>query len=385
MTNQILILAGESGSDRNSRKVKGLDGKRKLADKPPRPVNWGRLMSVVLYVLGGLAVMLGATLVGFGIPIKEFGIGNTLIMSGSVVFTGGLLLFGLAAAVSHLVRLTDLMAARGPARDARSPEPFERVASAAPAGGEGRIPFPTRPKANVPPVAEVRPPLATPAMPAIPADGPAGPSPSPSLAPSLRNPDLAFDDRDEPPKSAVKPPVKPASERAAPAPDMNLPPPPPLPSTFAKPAAPPMPPPPPRPAPTMRPPQPNYFDTVWSGDGKPAPLPEAKDEEGAEFRPVPRFDAPEDVPPPFAPPKAAPPLRPEPPKAETTAETKAAPEPDKPAGEEMHAAAVLKSGVVDGMAYTLYVDGSIEAELPDGTLRFASINALREHLEKGGG
>ena len=44
--------------------------------------------------------------------------------------------------------------------------------------------------------------------------------------------------------------------------------------------------------------------------------------------------------------------------------------------------AILKSGVVDGMGYTLYVDGSIEAELPQGTLRFASINELRSHLEK---
>ena len=44
--------------------------------------------------------------------------------------------------------------------------------------------------------------------------------------------------------------------------------------------------------------------------------------------------------------------------------------------------AILKSGVVDGMAYTLYVDGSIEAELPQGTLRFASINELRDHLSR---
>jgi hypothetical protein len=44
--------------------------------------------------------------------------------------------------------------------------------------------------------------------------------------------------------------------------------------------------------------------------------------------------------------------------------------------------AILKSGVVDGMGYTLYVDGSIEAELPQGTLRFASIDELRSHLEK---
>ena len=33
---------------------------------------------------------------------------------------------------------------------------------------------------------------------------------------------------------------------------------------------------------------------------------------------------------------------------------------------------VLKSGVVEGMAYTLYTDGSIEAKLPEGTVRFAS-------------
>jgi hypothetical protein len=43
---------------------------------------------------------------------------------------------------------------------------------------------------------------------------------------------------------------------------------------------------------------------------------------------------------------------------------------------------VLKSGVVDGMAYTLYSDGSIEAQLPQGTLRFGSITDLRNHIEQ---
>jgi hypothetical protein len=42
---------------------------------------------------------------------------------------------------------------------------------------------------------------------------------------------------------------------------------------------------------------------------------------------------------------------------------------------------VLKSGVVEGMAYTLYSDGSIEAQLPQGTLRFGSMSALRNHIE----
>jgi hypothetical protein len=44
---------------------------------------------------------------------------------------------------------------------------------------------------------------------------------------------------------------------------------------------------------------------------------------------------------------------------------------------------VLRSGVVDGMAYTLFSDGSIEAQLPQGTLRFGSITELRQHLEQG--
>ena len=42
---------------------------------------------------------------------------------------------------------------------------------------------------------------------------------------------------------------------------------------------------------------------------------------------------------------------------------------------------ILKSGVIDGMAYTLYIDGSIEAQLPQGLIRFASIDELRAHLE----
>ena len=54
--------------------------------------------------------------------------------------------------------------------------------------------------------------------------------------------------------------------------------------------------------------------------------------------------------------------------------------PPKPAAER--GPAILKSGVIDGMPYTLYADGSIEAELPQGTVKFASVDALRAHLEK---
>ena len=80
----------------------------------------------------------------------------------------------------------------------------------------------------------------------------------------------------------------------------------------------------------------------------------------------------------------------QPPKPRAAAELKRRPSPHRsrlpqppPPPEPPHTVAILKSGVVDGMGYTLYVDGSIEAELPQGTLRFASIDELRAHLEKG--
>ena len=43
---------------------------------------------------------------------------------------------------------------------------------------------------------------------------------------------------------------------------------------------------------------------------------------------------------------------------------------------------VLRSGVLDDMAYTLYSDGSIEAQLPEGILRFGSLAELRNYLEQ---
>jgi hypothetical protein len=56
------------------------------------------------------------------------------------------------------------------------------------------------------------------------------------------------------------------------------------------------------------------------------------------------------------------------------------PEPALAAPPEPHLVRIFKSGVIDGMAYTLYTDGSIEAELPQGTVKFASIDELRAYL-----
>ena len=50
--------------------------------------------------------------------------------------------------------------------------------------------------------------------------------------------------------------------------------------------------------------------------------------------------------------------------------------------EAQPAVTVLKSGVVDGMAYTLYSDGSIEAQMPEGLMRFASLDELTAHIDR---
>ncbi len=116
-----------------------------------------------------------------------------------------------------------------------------------------------------------------------------------------------------------------------------------------------------RPAPARQP-HTTYFDAMWPAESK-----AAKAESEAKFEAAP-FE-----------PKFEPASH----EADIEPEQQAEPEIPFPEPEsEPRAVAILKSGVVDGMGYTLYVDGSIEAELPQGTLRFASINELRSHLEK---
>ena len=53
--------------------------------------------------------------------------------------------------------------------------------------------------------------------------------------------------------------------------------------------------------------------------------------------------------------------------------------------EEDASVSVVRSGIIGGMAYTLYSDGSIEAELPPvGTVRFNSLAELQEHVKRAG-
>lgn len=271
-------------------------------------------MSAILYGIGGLALIFGVVLAGFGIPVSEFSFGNTLIMSGATMGACGLIVVALAAVTAQLQHLNDLLG-HGTAAGAA-----HETYAAQPAASE---PHPFEPRG--------------PTMP------PEFPMPA---APALRNPE-------EPPQVEEQE-ASLSPEQAAPMPSaMELPKPP---ETFATgwPGR--------RPATTEAPSQPRqrstFFDSMWPPENKMLDRPT----EEAEVEPA----EPDALPgPEFA--EAAPP----PPAARA--------EEPKP-----RAIAILKSGVVDGMSYTLYVDGSIEAELPQGTLRFASIHELRAHLEKNG-
>jgi hypothetical protein len=284
-------------------------------------------MSILLLVIGAIAVMLGVGMVAYGIPINEFSFGNTLIVSGTTAAIGGLIVIGLGAAIGQLHRIAEMLAERAPARGAHPHETFEAPPEAPiPAPPAARVPFPPRQRPE-PVVNELpEPPEPRVAPPAGMGEAP----PVPSFAPTLRNPDsppMAIEDEvslsptvngsgaTEQGQEAVEPPRRPLPPRELPSSNFDA----------------------------MWPPEPKPPRGPVVGEGPTAPRPEWPPRE-----------------------PAVPPEMPEPPAA----------------GPPRTTVAILKSGVVDGMGYTLYVDGSIEAELPQGTLRFASIEELRSHLEK---
>ena len=303
-------------------------------------------MSVLLIVVGALVAAAGVGMIGYGIPINEFSFGNTLIAAGTTAVVGGIIVVAIGVAVGHLQRLAEMLAVRPSEQPNRPPEVFEPPSTARAAPAPNRIPFPPRSK---PPAVEIPETIAAPPPPAAP---PAKERSTPIAAPMLRNPDTpaaAVEQFEVQEYAAVS--LSPEEPMAPPAPtELAVPAPLPPESTIIPPAAerraePPVAvedeplhsmPPPPR---MEQQSQSSYFDTMWPAESRPVKR-AAIDEPNSEPKPSPASAAP---------------------------------------GEP---AAILKSGVVDGMGYTLYVDGSIEAELPNGTLRFASINELRDHLAK---
>lgn len=320
-------------------------------------------MSVVLVILGVLGAAAGAAMVGFGIPVKEFSLGNTLIMAGTTAVAGGLIVIGLGIVVRRLQVIADLLAMRAPTLQPARPGDLSLPSVPPRPPAAGRVPFPPR------------------------RDGKAKPDLKPETGPETKfetkpetKPEIAPDLRPEPPlatTAAPPPPVEPLPEpieRNVFRPMLRdvfepVPPAPPelegaAPPVGIEPAHQDFP---PQSAPSvdLPPPEPprresvtpsvvfagSSFEAIWRDE--PAPPPAAPVEPPRAAETVRRVVAP-----------AAPPVTPVHPSTEP------------------RALAILKSGVVDGMGYTLYTDGSIEAELPQGTARFASIAELREHLEK---
>ena len=373
-------------------------------------------MSVLLYIIGGLAFALGAITIGFGSSI-ELSFGNSLIVAGTSAAVGGLIVIGLAGVVSQLKRIAEALGAQMPDRPIR---PAEMLEGRGGPQAAGRVPFPTRPKSGTPrPPQPAASPLAMPAVEEKPA------ADQFAAVPTLPNPDVAPVEVHEQislsPFQPAAPPAPAEKEEAArhalpfglgavgerqAEPEVDhgwrLPPIPRRPRSEE-----------PRPTvaeePSALPPgaQAMHFDTLRRTAGPEAVEPKSAELKSAQPKSAesagraevePKIEAeaaPEPVLQPEPEPRAGPMAelkaesefarKAEPPPAVEPASARPAEPEQHDEGGKPHNVPILKSGVVDGMGYTLYVDGSIEAELPQGTLRFTSINDLRNYLEQNGG
>jgi len=244
-------------------------------------------MSVLLFVVGAIAVMVGVGMVGYGIPINEFSFGNTLIVAGSTAVVGGLIVIAISAAVSKLQRIAETLATRTPVRSSRPIEMFEPPSGSRAAPMPSQIPFPPRPKYEAA-VREAQPP----------ADMAVEDHPAAAAAPTLRNPDspvAAVEEFEVKEYEYVS--LSPQQPMPAPAAvDLGEPAPPPPVSDDAFPVAG-MRPEPAVEAPWRSSPPPlerqsetSYFDALWPAESRPAKRPvidEAKPEPKRDLAPAP--------------------------------------------------------------------------------------------------
>lgn len=277
---------------------------------------------IALLLAGALVFCAGVLGIAFGIPIKEFSFGNTMILCGTVAASTGLILIGLGilarevkqlsrrlgtAPVREEAEVEEIVVAEVPPPapamvDEPRPAPrapgnsdflFSRDEQAARAS-ETEFDFPPPTRAPFPPLPE---------------------RPEPAAAPERPKRDFLFSSRRR----------KNSASEAAPEAETQ--------------------------ADASPPAEDNLFEPPWSQSERPLPENDFAAEPRHPLRPQRRFTQPS--------------RRDEPPRR--------APQPD---------VSVVKSGVVDAMAYSLYSDGSIEAQLPEGTVRFESIDELRAHLDR---
>ncbi len=279
------------------------------------------MMAVLLGAGIGL-LLAGLAAIVYGIPVKEFSFGNTMILSGVVAACSGLIMLGLWVMTRELQNI----ARRLGAGISVAPQIAPALEPSAPRVQAGDLLSRDQPPGDSPLAAEPSWPaeLPTPETPPAPPPAEAAP-PKPK-----RNLLFSTSSRKERERAAAR-----TSEPLAPdllSPDLRPPP-------SASPPAP------------ERPNRRRRRRSRMPGRNRNARRPGEA--------PPPRRGR---TPPSFA------------------AESNGAAGP--PGRETAPQVTVLKSGVVDGMAYSLYSDGSIEAQMPEGMMRFASIDELRAHLDQ---
>jgi hypothetical protein len=253
-------------------------------------------MMIAMMVAGVAAVLAGLLVILYGIPIREFGFGNTLILIGVIGICTGMMLLALSAVLAELKVIARRLM-------------------------DSRIGSETRPRPILPAASE----------PAQPVESPA--AAAPPVAPLAMQEDI-------PPRDAPPPEVAPTDAAPPARPKRNL-----LFSSSVRKDR--------ERAPGDAPPA--SFEDAW---------PKADRGRNGDIPPQRRSARP-------------PSIAPEP-GASAASERSASP----PPSEGQPAVTVLKSGVVDGMAYSLYSDGSIEAQMPEGLMRFASLDELTAHIDR---
>lgn len=322
-------------------------------------------MAQILRVAGGVLALVGLLGMVVGVPIKELSTGNLLIMAGVVALCAGLIVVALAAVLAELVRLRLTLDPAG--TSARRTPPLARM---------------TPPSVNAPAAmpSSMQPSMSSPSVAVGPARYEAAPArePAPFADPHADLDDAAYhgepghdlpaDLHDEssaaPAPSELyapeEPAVAPHADAQAGEGGAEAAPPPwakpkrreffPLRPDLKKRAE-------KRAKPVNEPLAPQAdFDSLWparsSARGERASAPTAaEDFAGASF-------------------------------VEARESSPARESEPVPAGDDHHPVTVLKSGVIEGMAYSLFSDGSIEAELGDGTIHFNSLDDLRAHLDR---
>jgi murein DD-endopeptidase MepM/ murein hydrolase activator NlpD len=298
---------------------------------------------VAVSLIAGIGLLLAGILaIAFGIPVKEFSFGNTLILVGAVSACSGILMIGLWMVIRELRgiarRLDFGTVFESRAATIRSPAALT-AALGDQASEDAGFPFGRDQSATEPGHAEPAAPSSAPPpwheeaasrdrgrgdAPAVPEPAEAAPAVKPK-----RNLLFSSSSRKERERAQTRTGDAPAADPAA--------------APAAAPA----------PAESSEPP-PATFDDAWPKPERSRPL-----------DPAARRSA--RAPSTFAEPNAGSASADRPPPVSRS--------------EDPPPVTVLKSGVVDGMAYSLYSDGSIEAQMPEGMMRFASIDELRAHLD----